>query len=102
MKGRVIGGVGLLLSDGDNVMTAIAELPAGASVSADNGAIELIEPVSFGHKVALESIHRGGDIRKYGEVIAEATQDITTGEWVHTHNAESRRGRGDLSPGRDR
>lgn len=33
---------------------------------------------------------------KYGESIGGASQDIKKGEYVHIHNMEARRGRGDL------
>ena len=34
-------------------------------------------------------------VRKYGEIIGLATKDIQQGEYVHVHNIESCRGRGD-------
>ena len=34
---------------------------------------------------------------KYGEIIGQATEQIDPGEWVHTHNCKSTRGRGDIA-----
>ena len=36
------------------------------------------------------------DIIKYGESIGRASADIRKGEYVHIHNLEALRGRGDL------
>ena len=47
------------------------------------------ETIPAGHKYALKSIRTGEYIVKYGEIIGRATQDITEGEWVHTHNLRS-------------
>ena len=48
-----------------------------------------------GHKIALVDLQAGQAIRKYGQVIGVCTADITRGGWVHVHNMESGRGRGD-------
>jgi len=47
--------------------------------------------------VALVPFEPGDAVVKYGEVIGQATESIEPGDWVHTHNAESRRGRGDVA-----
>jgi altronate dehydratase small subunit len=44
----------------------------------------------------MGKISKGQDVLKYGEVIGQATQDISEGKHVHVHNVESLRGRGDL------
>jgi len=100
VKGTVVGDV-LVMDPGDAVATALDDLAAGETVPAADGTpvdegIELPEAVPFGHKVALRRIDAGGVVRKYGEVIGRATVAIDPGEWVHTHNCESTRGRGDL------
>jgi altronate dehydratase small subunit len=96
MKGVVLDGVGLRLAAEDNVATALDDLPAGQRVEADGVEIELTEDVAFGHKFALEALAEDADVYKYGEVIARTTKPVAAGEWVHTHNCESTRGRGDL------
>lgn len=95
MKGRVLDDVVLLMSDDDTVGTAVDDLEAGTELDYDGERVVLREDVPFGHKVALEPTDRGDPVRKYGEVIGTATTDIAVGEWVHTHNCESARGRGD-------
>ncbi|WP_435181364.1 UxaA family hydrolase [Halorussus sp. AFM4] len=96
MKGIVLDDAALLMTRSDNVATTLEDLDAGQTVEYEGDTITLTEAVSFGHKFALADIPEDETIRKYGEVIGQASQDIATGEWVHTHNCESRRGRGDL------
>lgn len=38
------------------------------------------------HKISLQDIPKGQPVIKYGETIGLATQDISVGEHVHTHN----------------
>jgi altronate dehydratase small subunit len=99
MKGEVLGECGLHMAATDNVVTAIDDLDAGTTIPHDGGRIELPEDVPFGHKVAMDVFEPGDPVVKYGEVIGRATEAIAPGEWVHTHNAESRRGRGDVAEG---
>ena len=91
----------LVMHSKDNVATAIADIPGHTKVAIDNdGAlreIETVQPIPFGHKFALNDIVSGDIIMKYGEIIGVASKAIKVGEHVHTHNVESRRGRGDLT-----
>ncbi|MFA9516394.1 UxaA family hydrolase [Halopenitus sp. H-Gu1] len=95
MKGRVLDDLLLLLSEADTVATAVEDLDAGTEVEYDDRRIVLSEDVPFGHKVALDPHASGEKVHKYGEVIGTATTSIEAGEWVHIHNCESTRGRGD-------
>tara|TARA_B100000676_G_scaffold303301_1_gene353632 strand:- start:2040 stop:2327 length:288 start_codon:yes stop_codon:yes gene_type:complete len=83
----------------DNVATCLADMTAGetATIRIDDRetVITLQNDISFGHKVALTDIAKGGKILKYAEVIGIASQAITMGEHVHIHNVESIRARGD-------
>ncbi len=45
--------------------------------------------IPAGHKFALRDIPKGEYVIKYGEIIGRASQNITKGEWVHTHNVQS-------------
>ncbi len=93
----------LLLNSKDNVATTIKEIPEGTIINldtlridCDKSTIETKEHIQFGHKFALRKIYSREPVYKYGEPIGEATEIITAGDWVHTHNCESRRGRGDI------
>jgi altronate dehydratase small subunit len=52
--------------------------------------------VPYGHKIALYDLKKGDHIIKYGECIGAASKDIAKGDYVHVHNLEALRGRGDL------
>ena len=41
----------------------------------------------------------GDNVLKYGEVIGKASRAISPGDWVHIHNVESARARGDIEGG---
>jgi altronate dehydratase len=86
----------LVISDRDNVATALETLEPGRRVSI--GQIQLIvgERIPHGHKVALTDIAAGQPVVKYGSPIGLASADIQAGAHVHTHNVASSRGRGDL------
>lgn len=92
----------------DNVATIFAEgIVDGTEVavldaSGSRTSLTVIGDVPYGHKVALVDIATGEQITKYGEEIGVATHDIRAGEYVHVHNLDSMRGRGDLEKeGRD-
>lgn len=84
----------------DNVASIFAEVTAGDTVEvmARNGDIDAIsvhENIPYGHKLALRDIAKGETILKYGESIGIATADIKRGDYVHVHNLDSARARGD-------
>ncbi len=94
----------VMLTEADNVATALKDLAQGEEARVGVGERTVLVPVrqviAFGHKLAVTNIRAGGEIRKYGEVIGRATQDIPAGTHAHVHNVESLRGRGDLEAAR--
>jgi len=94
MKGETVGEAVLVMADDDTVATALEDLEGGREIPTDPP-LTVAETIEFGHKVALVDHEAGETVRKYGEPIGEATDPIERGEWVHTHNCESARGRGD-------
>ncbi len=94
--------IALQVNDLDNVATIFAEgVKDGSTVILRDKAgnarpLTVIGDIPYGHKAAVEDIPAGGSIRKYGEQIGAASQDIRQGEYVHVHNLYSMRGRGDL------
>lgn len=76
----------VLLHPDDNICVAARSLEAGESISAGRHEVCLPRDVGLGHKVAVVSIAAGEPVRKFGQLIGFATQDIAPGEWVHTHN----------------
>ena len=81
----------LKVNDLDNVATVFSnEAVAGCEVEVrdkkGNGYVMKIHSdIPYGHKVALRDIH----------VIGQADVDIKKGDYVHVHNLDSKRGRGD-------
>ncbi|MGB9598046.1 MAG: UxaA family hydrolase [Candidatus Poribacteria bacterium] len=83
----------IVIDPKDNVATARTEVNAETLLIADNGNnIKAKDHISFGHKMALKDITKGEPVIKYGQRIGIATQDITVGELVHTHNLSGERG----------
>jgi len=74
------------MNPSDNVTTALANLDAGETIQVVSASQEPLEqlkalqPISFGHKIALNRIEKGSNIVKYGEVIGIATQSIEKGK----------------------
>lgn len=90
----------VVLNNQDNVATSLMELSAGDEVGVPIGAEQLTvavrDDIEFGHKIAIRPIAPGDEILKYGEVIGRASTAIEPGDWVHVHNIESARARGDI------
>lgn len=53
---------------------------------AGQAAVTAREDIPAGHKMALCTIKKGGQVVKYGYPIGIAKEDIKAGDWVHTHN----------------
>ena len=85
------------LSPEDDVATVLRAVARGETIRVGSGAevatIEAIENVPLCHKIALVPMAAGDRIRKYGEIIGEATQSIRPGAHVHIHNLRSLRAR---------
>ena len=91
----------LKVSDKDNVATIFAEgIVDGTEVEVrdkrgESEVVTVMGDLPYGHKIAVRGIHVGELIMKYGEEIGIATKEIKKGEYVHIHNLDSMRGRGD-------
>jgi altronate dehydratase len=82
----------LIIHPRDNVAVALTALTSGSMVMI-NGieAFITLDEIPISHKIALRNISIGEEIIKYGETVAVSTQMIKKGQWVHTHNLESKR-----------
>jgi altronate dehydratase small subunit len=87
----------IVLDQADGVATALRPLEAGETVQVRHPGriVELTvsEAIPLCHKVAVADLEPGEPLRKYGEVIGEASAPIRRGGWVHVHNLRSLRGR---------
>ena len=86
----------LLLEPNDDVAAALEHVPAGGHVAVTLNtsgevlrAVQVRQPIPFGHKLAVRRLGRGDKIRRYGHPIGAALADIMEGEHVHTHNMRS-------------
>lgn len=92
----------LKVDDLDNVATIFADgITDGTQVEVRDkkGNSEVLTvhgDVPYGHKIALGEIAVGEHIMKYGESIGAASRPIHKGDYVHVHNLDALRGRGDL------
>ena len=91
----------LKVNDKDNVATIFANgITNGTEVEVrdkkgNSEIVKVIGDVPYGHKIAVRDITKGELIFKYGEEIGITTKDVKKGEYVHIHNLDSMRGRGD-------
>lgn len=76
----------LILSEQDNVATAIEPIATGERATAQ---LTAAEAIPFGFKIALHDVDVGAPVVKYGVPIAKATCFIPKGCCVHIHNAAS-------------
>ena len=72
------------IHESDNVVIARSQLLGGTVIASEGITISgLIPP---GHKIATRAIAAGEPVRRYGQIIGNATQDIAPGQHVHSHN----------------
>jgi altronate dehydratase small subunit len=89
----------IVMKFSDNVATVVETIEPGTDaileIEGQRLIVRVFERIPFGHKFAVRDIGKGELVLKYGEPIGVATQDIGAGRYVHVHNVESSRGRGD-------
>ncbi len=72
------------LNPNDNVVVAVTAIAPGPTIASE--AVTTRANIPFGHKVSTCAIKKGEPVRKYGQVIGAATQDIEPGRHVHVQN----------------
>lgn len=85
----------LKIHEKDNVATCLRTIEAGEVFDLKDFQLTANEDIPQFHKIALADIPIHGPVLKYGQTIGLATQKIVQGDYVHVHNIESTRGRGD-------
>jgi len=74
----------------DNCATSLTDIPKDEVIQINgNKTIKINHDIPMGHKFALKNINKGDLIKKYGQIIGVATEDIKVGDWIHTHNIKS-------------
>lgn len=78
------------MAEGDEVVIALQDLPAGIAVPLDSQVVTLPHDVRMGFKVAVADLPAGTVVHRLGFVIGVLTAPVRAGEVVHTHNLASR------------
>ena len=73
----------------DDCATALIDISKDTELKAKDILISLNQDIPMGHKFSLKDINKGDLIKKYGQTIGIATEDIKKGDWIHTHNLTS-------------
>src|SRR2546429_10009020 len=73
----------IVLRPEDDVAIAKKELPAGTILEDGPVRIEVRQDIKPGHKVARRRGSTAAPVRRYGQGIGFATQDIEAGDHVH-------------------
>ena len=79
----------VIIDSKDNCGTALEKIPQDAKVDLSNKTIKISNLIPLGHKFAIINIKKGSHVIKYGEIIGVSTEDISEGDWIHTHNITS-------------
>ncbi|HEV2074370.1 MAG TPA: altronate dehydratase family protein [Thermomicrobiales bacterium] len=96
-RGRVdFADVAVLLNNEDDVAIAKNALLPRTVLQREGQELVIAQMIPPGHKFAIHAIPKGGDIRRYGQIIGFASTDITAGQHVHTQNVEVHQGELDL------
>jgi altronate hydrolase len=74
------------LHPADDVAIARVPLAPGMELRIGGVALLVLHSVPAGHKVALRRIAAGEMVRRYGQVIGRAKQEVEPGAHIHTHN----------------
>lgn len=85
----------LKIDSKDNVVTCLQAIKKGDVISVDGKEITVNEDIGRFHKIAIKDLNKGDYVYKYGQVIGDMLDDAKAGDFIHTHNVESTRGRGD-------
>ena len=79
----------IIMNPDDNCATVLEDISKGSQVQIREITIIVNQNIPLGHKIALADIRKGDLVKKYGQVIGIATEDIKKGDWIHIHNLTS-------------
>ncbi|MBA2469165.1 MAG: UxaA family hydrolase, partial [Chloroflexia bacterium] len=91
-----IADVTVKLNPIDDVVIAKQPLLPRTTLTSAEGDIAIAQMIPPGHKLAIHAISKGQPVRRYGQIIGFASQDIAAGQHIHTHNIEVHQGELDL------
>ncbi len=92
----------MIIDKQDHVATCISAIKRGETVELMiNGKktkkIKATQNIPYAHKICVKAMKKGDHCLKYGLSIGSATKEAKVGDYIHVHNIESNRGRGDLA-----
>lgn len=73
------------LHPADDVVIARDLIAAGTELAAAGG-LRVLADIPAAHKLAIRPVAKGAPVRRYGQIIGFASDDIGAGAHVHTHN----------------
>lgn len=76
----------IVMDKADNCATVLEDIEKGEEIEYNNEKFKIKQNIALGHKFALMDIKAENYIKKYGQIIGIATENIRKGEWIHTHN----------------
>lgn len=82
---------------GDHVGVAVEPIKAGETVIGiymdDDSSVEVVarDDIPLGHKIAVRDTDGDPSVLEYGIKIGNATEPLTVGDYVHTHNLKTAR-----------
>lgn len=79
----------IIINSKDNCAIALEDIPQDTKIELKDKIIKINHNISLGHKFAINNIEKEDYIIKYGEIIGIATESISEGDWIHTHNIKS-------------
>lgn len=85
----------LKIDEKDNVVTCLIPIKKGDTVRVEDEEITVNEDIKRYHKIAIKDLDKGDFVYKYGQIIGTMTENAKKGDYIHVHNLESTRGRGD-------
>ena len=72
----------------DNVLVALTDLKAGATVTYEGRNFTLKSDVDAKHKFAEERLEAGDEVMMYGVLVGKAQNTIEQGEWINVFNVK--------------
>jgi altronate hydrolase len=78
----------LRLHPNDDVVVARRPAAKGDQWWETDSGVVATQSIDMGHKMAIRTKLKGDPVRKYGQLIGYATEDIRPGDHVHVHNLE--------------
>jgi altronate hydrolase len=75
--------IALRLHPNDNVVVARMDILPNTKIEGEVAAATRVPP---GHKILTRAVKKGEPLRKYNQIIGFATDDMSPGTHIHTHN----------------